>query len=215
MDDLMTLNYISDDSEMLYPWQELFINITEQRAYDIGLLEKAQPILPKDEVIKPKIPTKKNTWTKNTTIKQNTNNSIGTNITTPKSSKIIKQWYYNPKISNGFAVWYCTWYVAIKSPHIFKYTSETRQERPFGGNAINWYANAKAAGFSVGQIPRVWAIIVYKQLRSAAGHVGIVRSYNASTWEMVIEDMNFVWKYIVTQRIESTSNDKIIGYIYG
>ncbi len=54
IEDLMTLNYISDDSEMLYPGQELFINVTEQRAYDIGLLEKAQPILPKDELPKPK-----------------------------------------------------------------------------------------------------------------------------------------------------------------
>ena len=41
LEDLMTLNYISDDSEILYPGQELFINVSEQRAYDIGLLEKA------------------------------------------------------------------------------------------------------------------------------------------------------------------------------
>ena len=52
LEDLMTLNYISDDSEILYPGQELFINVSEQRAYDIGLLEKAQPVLPKDELPK-------------------------------------------------------------------------------------------------------------------------------------------------------------------
>ena len=54
LDDLITLNHFSDESEMLYPGQEIFINVTEQRAYDIGLLEKPQPILPKDEVIQPK-----------------------------------------------------------------------------------------------------------------------------------------------------------------
>jgi hypothetical protein len=65
----MTLNYISDDSEMLYPGQELFINVTEQRAYDIWLLEKAQPVLPKDEVVKPIVKKKtnnnKNNYNKN------------------------------------------------------------------------------------------------------------------------------------------------------
>lgn len=50
IDDLMTLNYISDKSEKLFPGQEIFINVTEQRAYDLGLLKKAQPVLPKDEV---------------------------------------------------------------------------------------------------------------------------------------------------------------------
>jgi hypothetical protein len=70
----MTLNYISDDSEMLYPGQELFINVTEARAYDIGLLEKAQPVLPKDEVIKPKT-TKKTTTKKTTTTNTNTSNN--------------------------------------------------------------------------------------------------------------------------------------------
>ena len=43
--------------------------------------------------------------------------------------------------------------------------------RGFGGNARNWYANAKAAGYKVGQTPRVGAIIVYSALRSSAGHV--------------------------------------------
>lgn len=212
IEDLMTLNYISDDSEMLYPGQELFINVTEQRAYDIGLLEKAQPILPKDELPKPK---KKN---------KSFSSSVQTNRgqqTTPssvsvgkKGSKTIKQRYHNPKISNGFAVGYCTWYAAMKAPGIFKYTSDTKQERPFGGNAKDWYANAKAAGYSVGQTPRVGAIIVYKQLRSWAGHVGIVKAYYPESWEMIIEDMNYAGKYIVTQRWENASRPEIVGYIY-
>ena len=129
IDDLMTLNYISDDSEMLYPWQELFINVTEQRAYDIWLLEKAQPVLPKDEVIKPKV-IKKTTTNTNTVKNNNAWSNTNTNTTSTTAvrntwkSKILKQWYYNPKITNGFAVGYCTWYAAIKSPNIFKYPGQ-------------------------------------------------------------------------------------------
>jgi surface antigen len=213
----MTLNYISDDSEMLYPGQELFINVTEQRAYDIWLLEKAQPILPKDEVVKP-IVKKKQTTTKTTTTKTNNNwwtTTTTTQVTTPSwNSRILKQWYYNPKISNWFAVGYCTWYAAIKSPNIFKYISATKQDRPFGGNAVNWYSNAKAAWFSVGQSPRPGAIVVYKNLRSSAWHVGIVLSVNSAAWEMTIEDMNYAGRFIVTQRIDNINNPKIVGYIY-
>lgn len=214
LEDLMTLNYISDDSEILYPWQELFVNITEQRAYDIGLLEKAQPILPKDEL--PKKPTKKATTSK--TIKSSwvTQASSETPAVSTNNGKsgIISRWYYNPKISNGFAVGYCTWYAAIKSPNIFKYTSDSKQERPFGGNARNWYANAKAAGHKVWQTPRVGAIIVYSALRSSAGHVGIVREYYPDQWKMVIEDMNYAGRYIVTKRWENVNRSGIVGYIY-
>ena len=128
----------------LYPGQELFINVTEQRAYDIGLLEKAQPILPKDEVAKPKTAKKTATYTKGAVVYTNGGSASAVNPGNAKSA-IIRQWYYNPKISNGFAVGYCTWYAAMKAPGIFSYTSDTKQERPFGGNARDWYANAKAA----------------------------------------------------------------------
>lgn len=223
LQDLMTLNYISDDSEILYPGQEIFINVTEKRAYDIGLLEKEQPVLPKDEIPVTKKPTKPKTTSQNkksngATVNRTPVSMPQENETLPdisnKKSKIIKKRYYNPKISNGFAVGYCTWYAAIKSPWIFKYTSETKQDRSFGGNAKDWYNNAKKAGYNVGQTPRVGAIIVYKQLRSSAGHVGIVKAYYPESGEMIIEDMNYAGKFVVTQRWDSTSNSKIIGYIY-
>ena len=213
IDDLMTFNYFSDDSEILYPGQELFINVTEQRAYDIGLLEKAQPVLPKDEVAKPKTAKKTATYTKGAVVYTNGGSASAVNPGSAKSA-IIRQWYYNPKISNGFAVGYCTWYAAMKAPGIFSYTSDTKQERPFGGNARDWYANAKAAWYNVGSTPRAWAIIVYRQLRSYAGHVGIVKEYHPDSWEMIIEDMNYAGKYIVTQRWENANRDGIVGYIY-
>ena len=53
----MTLNYITDDSEILYEGQEIFINLSEEKADKIpGFIDKAQPDL-SIPVAKPK-PTK-------------------------------------------------------------------------------------------------------------------------------------------------------------
>jgi hypothetical protein len=41
--DLMTLNYISDQTELLTPGQEITINISKERAYDLALLERPKP----------------------------------------------------------------------------------------------------------------------------------------------------------------------------
>jgi hypothetical protein len=62
--DLMTLNYITDDSEILYEGQEIFINLSEEKANNIpGFIDKAQPDL-SIPVVKPK---PKQTTTKTTT----------------------------------------------------------------------------------------------------------------------------------------------------
>jgi surface antigen len=106
--------------------------------------------------------------------------------------------------------------VATQVPSIFHYTSETTQERPFGWDAIKWYSNAKAAWYTVSKTPRSSSIVVYSKLRSSAGHVWIVRQYpyNWDSSKMLVEDMNYAWKFVVTQRIESVNRAEIIGYIY-
>ncbi|MDO4713202.1 MAG: CHAP domain-containing protein [bacterium] len=220
IDDLITLNHFSDESEMLYAGQEIFINVTEQRAYDIGLLEKAQPILPKDEVPIKKTSTKKTTKTSSPTSNTSTVSSTGGGNITPNSTassnKDRKQRYFNKKISNGFAAGYCTWYAAHISPWMF----DENGQRLFGGNAKDWYVNAqsekaKAAGIKVSKTnPGAGAIVVYNPLRSYAGHVAVVKAYYPESGEMLVEDMNYVGKYIVTQRWDNVSNAKIIGYIY-
>jgi len=219
--DLMTLNYITDDSEILYEGQEIFINLSEEKANNIpGFIDKAQPDLSIPVVKpKPKTTTKTTTTTKNNTTKTSTTNNWGSTATitsSSSSSKIIKKWTYNANINNGFYRGYCTWYVATQVPSIFRYTSEWTQERPFGGNASTWYSAAKAAGYTVSKTPRAGSIIVYSNLRSSAGHVWIVRQYpyNWDNSKMLVEDMNYAGKFVVTQRIESTSRAGIIGYIY-
>ena len=49
----------------------------------------------------------------------------------------------------------------------------------------------------------------------SAGHVGKVTKYYASESKMVIEDMNRIAKFVVTQRREDTDNGNISCYIYG
>lgn len=124
----------------------------------------------------------------------------------------MSKWVFNQDIKNGFYAGQCTWYVAVKTPEIFGPVVDGKQDRPFGGNARDWYANAKKAGFSVGKTAKAGAIIVYGTLRSSAGHVGKVISVDGD--EMVIEDMNYAGKFIVTRRTEKVDNSKIIGYIY-
>jgi surface antigen len=128
----------------------------------------------------------------------------------------VKKWTYNANINNGFYRGYCTWYVATQVPSIFKYTSNWTQDRPFGWNASSWYSAAKAAGYTVSKTPRAGSIIVYSRIRSSAGHVWIVRQYpyNGDSSKMLVEDMNYAGKFVVTQRIESTSRGWIIWYIY-
>lgn len=60
----------------------------------------------------------------------------------------------------------------------------------------------------------VGGIIVYGPLTSYAGHVGIVLAYYPDSGKILVEDMNYSSKYVVTQRRDSISNSKIIGYIY-
>lgn len=221
LQDLMTLNYIQDETELFTPGQDIFINITKEKAYDVWLLERPKPvIIPKSTITyRPTI----NTSGKPTTVKKSTTTTVvattsdddeGTSMNTSKWT-IISQWRYTKPIKNKFYAWYCTWYAAIISPNIFPYIDEMTQERPFGGDAIKWCANAKAAWFRVGSKPAVGALIVYKNMRSSAGHVGKVINYYPEDGKMIIRDMNYVAKFVVTERREDVSNSKISCYIYG
>ena len=216
--DLMTLNYVQDETEIFTPGQEIYINITKDKAYEIWLLEKPKPvIIPKSTITyRPTINKSGKTVAK--PIKKTTTivsaDDEWDSVDTTKGA-IISSWTYTKKIKNQFAVGNCTWYAAIISPNIFPYINETTQDRSFGGNANQWCANAKKAGFRVGSKPAVGAIIVYSKLRSSAGHVGKVINYYPDDGKEIIRDMNFLGKFIVTDRREDTNNNKISCYIYG
>jgi surface antigen len=147
----MTLNYVQDKSEILYKGQDVFLNITNDQAYDVGLIKRPTPSI----VIKPNNPYKpvinkpvsisKKTSTQQF-ITEESDTTNDTSDTTPVAkSKIISQWVFKKDVKNSFYAGYCTWYAAIISPEIFPYTSENKQEREFGGNAREWCDNAKKA----------------------------------------------------------------------
>ncbi|MDR0650346.1 MAG: LysM peptidoglycan-binding domain-containing protein [Candidatus Peribacteria bacterium] len=216
LSDLMTLNYITDDTEMLQKGQEIFINLTEEKANAIpGFIDKGQPDL-SPQIVRPKptVVAKPASSTSSSTTTSSSSSSSSSS-TAKTLSKVQSRWTFTANITNGFARGYCTWYVATQMKHIFPYETATTQSRPFGGNANQWYKNAQKAGLSVGKTPKAGAIIVYSALRNAAGHVGIVKEYYPDRGEMLIEDMNYEGKFVVTRRIESTSRKEIIGYIYG
>lgn len=211
-EDLMSLNYMQDETELLAAWQELFINLSTEQAYQANLLERPKPrpiVAQRPTVIKPSSSSKNKTTTP-----QKAAPRTAAVRSSSKNSDIISQWVYNEKVVNSFVPGYCTWYMAITTPAIFGPVKDGKQERPFWWDAKNWYANAKKAGFSVGQTPRVGSIVVYSALRSSAGHVGKVTKYLPDEWKMVVTDMNFAGKFIVTTRREETDNSKIIWYIY-
>jgi surface antigen len=100
---------------------------------------------------------------------------------------------------NHFAFGYCTWYVANK-----RYV-------PWFGNAIQWWPNARAYGFSEGQTPRVGAIMVTRE--SYWGHVAYVEAVNADgSW--TVSEMNYVAWDVVDRRTVTASSVPLVGFIY-
>lgn len=98
---------------------------------------------------------------------------------------------------NSYARGQCTFYVA------------SRRSVPSNwGNARNWLANARAAGWATGNAPRVGAIAWTG--RGYAGHVAIVEAVNGN--QVAVSDMNYAGVGVVTTRLTSASEWG--GFIY-
>lgn len=130
-----------------------------------------------------------------------------------KNKNIVAKYWYSPNITNWFYKWHCTRYVAIKK---FPYITPNKQNKLWNGNAKYWYQNAKNAWYSVWQTPKVGSIVVIKiwwRNYYYAWHVWIVKEIDWKNKKILIEEMNAVWKYIVTKRWISMDSN-IIWYIY-
>lgn len=98
--------------------------------------------------------------------------------------------------ANTYSPGYCTWFVASRRPV------------PSGwGNARNWLANARAAGFATGSVPRVGAIAWTGA--GSMGHVGLVTGVNGS--QATIAEMNYAGFGVVSSRVANASE---FYYIY-
>ncbi len=102
-------------------------------------------------------------------------------------------------VGNHFAFGYCTWYVASRRPI------------PWFGNAIDWWANARAYGFSEGQTPRVGAVMVSAE--PPIGHVSYVEAVNPDgSW--VVSEMNYSGWNVVDRRTVRRGQSPVVGFIY-
>lgn len=102
----------------------------------------------------------------------------------------------------------CTWYAWEQA---YKYTGVAL---PGLGNAQNWYANAKKAGYSVGREAKPRSIAVWSS-EDGYGHVGYVVSVAGDT--MITNEGGIVTT--VNEGIEdglqrNTQAENLIGYIY-
>lgn len=104
--------------------------------------------------------------------------------------------------AHEFPVGFCTYYVAKK----VKIT--------FGGNAVHWLSNAKAAGYATGDIPAAGAIVSMHGVGRYAkyGHVAFVERVEGEN--IIVSEMNYTgWNQISSRSIPVSSLD-IRGYIY-
>jgi len=92
--------------------------------------------------------------------------------------------------ANTYSPGYCTWFVASRRPV------------PSGwGNARNWLANARAAGFPTGSVPRVGAIAWTGA--GSMGHVAYTERVEGN--RALISEMNYNGLGVVSQRWVSFS----------
>ena len=102
-------------------------------------------------------------------------------------------------VPNTFVAGQCTWYVA------------NQRNIPWTGNAIEWWPNARKAGFAEGPTPQVGAVMVTRE--SGYGHVALVQAVNGDSW--TVSEMNYRGPFVVDSRTLSPGQAPVVGFIYG
>ena len=123
-----------------------------------------------------------------------------------KKGKIIDKWARYDIKTAKYTSGTCTSYPAVYF--------DLDQYSTFG-NAINWIASAKKAGLIVSDIPIPDSIVIFNNGNSGYHkiywHAGIVKEVYDKY--LVIEDMNYLWNFIVSKRI-IPRNNQIKWFIY-
>jgi surface antigen/LysM repeat protein len=132
---------------------------------------------------------------------------IANKVTTKKGSTVT---VYEPisdygGIGHEFPFGECTYYVA-----------KLRGGIPWGGNAKDWFANARGYGAKTGQMPEAGAIVVFHSARgenySRYGHVAVVTSVSDNSF--TITEMNYDGYDRTDTRTISDADAAITGFIY-
>lgn len=107
--------------------------------------------------------------------------------------------YSSDAAGNRYALGNCTWYVKSMRPDIGN----------FWGNANTWYANAKAQGWSVGDLPKKGAVATTTS--GPMGHVAYVTGVSLDQQWVTIREMNYGGLYNMNDRTVHYTEFK---YIY-
>lgn len=222
-DDIKSLNNIADSKSLLRAWDELFLTISEQEAIqkwilaspeeeEVQLAVISQPSKPwspssPTKATKPQ-PQKVSVPAKNTSKPKAQIVSSDNGIIDYDEGTILSSWFQKDSWYAWFAAWYCTSYAAAKRPDIFG-----NHDRAFRWNAGAWYKNAEKAWNKVWTKPQVGAIVVFAPGKGASsyGHVGIVEEVDLKNGKIVVSDMNYKGRNIVTRRVVDADLGK---YIY-
>ncbi len=205
LEKLKKANYFINDDLILEKGDEIFIPISEKEAIKKWLIKPLvyiQSYNKKKKHIKIPIYTKKYSKYNRRQYK------------CKKNPNIVSCRLERRKVVNLFAPWHCTRFVAIKK---FPFISPHRQTRPWRWNAKQWYWNAAKAWFKVWKIPKPNSIVVFRygwRYYYSYWHVAIVLHVDRKNRKMLIEEMNYIWRFIADKRRVSIDNPKIIWYIY-
>ncbi len=103
---------------------------------------------------------------------------------------------------NHFYYGECTWYVA------------SRRCIPWFGNAWEWYGQAQAYGYPVGQQARVGAVAVWNQnIGGGYGHVAYVENVQSSGF--TVSEMNYnAWGQVDHRFVPYSNPGPLSGFIY-
>lgn len=133
-----------------------------------------------------------------------------------KQWNIISIWSMGLDVENTFAKWYCTYWAARISPEFFPYINETTQQRTRGGNAVDRCKNASDTWYKIWSTPSQWALIIYDAggRFGSYGHVGKVLHYEKDLKKIIVRDMAWVARGMMSDRREDLTTANVKCYIY-
>ena len=124
------------------------------------------------------------------------------------SGNILSSSYGYARVFSGnrYALGNCTWYA---------YERRAAIGRPIGslwGNASNWAASARAAGYTVNKTPAPGAVFQYGGGYGGYGHAGVVESVDSEY--LYVTDMNYAGYNVITSRKIPLSSTGHYSYIH-
>lgn len=115
--------------------------------------------------------------------------------------------FLNASAGNRYAYGYCTWYV---------YERRAALGRPIGsfwGNANSWAYSSSAAGYAVGNTPKVGSILQTAYGGGGYGHAAVVESIDGAG-NVYLSEMNYVGWNVISNRTIPAAQATSYNYIY-